>query len=300
MKNLLLKSCMAILMMTVFFVNATTETASAATLRKGSRGNEVVWLQRNLIGIGFGDTIDIDDGIYGEKTKAGVIKAQTYFGIPKDGIAGQQTQTHIGNVVADIQNDLRILGYNIRVDKKYGDNTTNSVKSFQQTHGLPVTGIADEATRTAMKAAIQGDTGYTTVVSNVRTYSLNKNGNEKITNNFAIREFACKDGSNTILIDDKLATLLQDIRDHFGKPVIINSAYRTEKHNQEVGGTANSYHLYGKAADIQIKGVSPREIAQYAESLGVKGIGLYGTFVHVDTRTNKYYWNTNGQVATFY
>jgi len=141
---------------------------------------------------------------------------------------------------------------------------------------------------------------YTKVKSNVRTYSLKKNGKENITENFKVREFACKDGSNTVLIDDKLAVLLQEIREHFGKPVIINSAYRTEEHNENVGGAANSYHLYGKAADIQIKGVSPVEIAQYAESLGVKGIDLYGTFVHVDTRTSKYYWDTEGQTGTFY
>ena len=58
---------------------------------------------------------------------------------------------------------------------------------------------------------------------------------------------------------------------------------------------SNSYHLYGQAADISITGVAPSEIAKYAESIGVKGIGLYetakdGYFVHVDTRTSKSFW----------
>ena len=306
MKNLL-KSCMVVLMMVVFFASTTTETAFAATLKKGSKGNEVGWLQKNLTGIGF--PCDVDK-VFGSDTKKCVKEAQRYFGIKVDGIAGKQTQACIGDLVADIQSDLKTLGYDISVDEKFGKATEKEVKAFQKANGLDVTGVADEATREAMKEAIQeeSDAGnssenrfdYAKVKSNVRTYSLKKNGKENITDNFKVREFACKDGSNTILIDDKLAVLLQNIREHFGKPVIINSAYRTEEHNENVGGAVNSYHLYGKAADIQIKGVSPVEIAQYAESLGVKGIGLYGTFVHVDTRTSKYYWDTEGQVASFY
>ena len=329
MKNLL-KSCMVVLMMVVFFASTTTETAFAATLKKGSKGNEVGWLQKNLTGIGF--PCDVDK-VFGSDTKKCVKEAQRYFGIKVDGIAGKQTQACIGELVADIQNDLKTLGYDISVDEKFGSATKKAVKAFQKETGLEVTGVADEATREAMKEEcdlrntsenklepdsevnseelehtsewnVETDSenrfDYAKVKSNVRTYSLKKNGKENITDNFKVREFACKDGSNTILIDDKLAVLLQNIREHFGKPVIINSAYRTEEHNENVGGAANSYHLYGKAADIQIKGVSPEEIAQYAESLGVKGIGLYGTFVHVDTRTSKYYWNTEGQVASFY
>ena len=69
--------------------------------------------------------------------------------------------------------------------------------------------------------------------------------------------------------------VLQDIRDHFKKAVNINSAYRTEAYNKKVGGASKSQHLYGKAADIVISGVKPREIAEYAESKGVGGIGLY-------------------------
>ena len=310
---------MVVLMMVVLVASATTETAFAATLKKGSKGNEVGWLQKNLTGIGFPCTVD---KVFGSDTRNCVKEAQRYFGIKVDGIVGKQTQACIGDLVADIQSDLQTLGYDINVDEKFGSATKKAVKAFQKENGLEVTGVADEVTRTAMKAVIQeesdlGNTSennaelnsesnvenvfdYTKIKSNVTTYSLKKNGKENITDNFAVREFACKDGSDTILIDEKLAVLLQNIREYFGKPVIINSAYRTEQHNKNVGGAANSYHLYGKAADIQIKGVSPREIAQYAESLGVKGIGLYGTFVHVDTRTSKYYWDTDGQVASFY
>lgn len=159
MKNLF-KSCVAVvLMMAMFLVNTTTETAFAATLLKnGSKGTQVLWLQRNLVGIGFGDEMGAIDSCYGNKTKACVIKAQAYFGISRDGIAGPQTLERIKALVMEIQTDLQKLGYNISIDGQYGDNTTNAVKSYQQAHGLPVTGIANEATRNMMKSEIQGRT----------------------------------------------------------------------------------------------------------------------------------------------
>lgn len=81
------------------------------------------------------------------------------------------------------------------------------------------------------------------------------------------------------------------IRNHFGKPVTINSAYRTPTLNKEAGGTTYSQHLYGKAADIKISGVTPKKVADYAETLLDKGgIGIYNAFTHIDVRTTKSRW----------
>ena len=124
----------------------------------------------------------------------------------------------------------------------------------------------------------------------VKTYSLKKNGNEKLSANFRVREFACKDGSDKILIDSDLVELLQKIRTHFEKPIKINSGYRTESHNKKVGGTKNSYHLKGQASDIQVVGIHPILVAMYCEKLNAGGIGVYSNFIHVDTRTKKYRW----------
>ena len=124
----------------------------------------------------------------------------------------------------------------------------------------------------------------------VKTYSLKNDGNMKLSTNFAVKEFGCKDGSDTILIDSDLVYILQKIREHFGKSCLINSAYRTTTYNAKVGGAKASYHTKGQAADIVIKGVKPEEVAIYAESIGILGIGLYSNFTHVDTRTKKYFW----------
>ena len=67
----------------------------------------------------------------------------------------------------------------------------------------------------------------------VKTYSRAKEGSKKLSENFKVSEFKCKDGSDKILVDEALVDVLQDIRDHFGKAVNINSAYRTESYNKE-------------------------------------------------------------------
>ncbi len=127
----------------------------------------------------------------------------------------------------------------------------------------------------------------------VKQYSLAKDGNKKLSANFTVREFACKDGSDLILIDDALVDVLQKIRDHFGVPVTITSAYRTAAHNVKVGGSPSSQHLQGTAVDITLPGISPLAVAQYAEYLmpGSGGIGVYGTFTHVDVRQNRSRWD---------
>ena len=101
----------------------------------------------------------------------------------------------------------------------------------------------------------------------IKAYSNAKNGNSKVSTNFRIREFVCQDGSDPIFIDSELVSVLQKIRNHFGKPVTITSAYRTPTHNKNVGGTTYSQHLYGKAADIKVQGIAPSEVVKYAETL---------------------------------
>ena len=128
----------------------------------------------------------------------------------------------------------------------------------------------------------------------IKAYSYAKDGNRKLSANFAVKEFRCKDGSDPIFIDDELVTLLQKIRDHFGKSVTITSAYRTAAHNKAVKGAT-----YSKAADIRVQGVGVEAVAAYAETLlpNRGGVGRYPVkagrakgWVHVDTRPNKSRW----------
>lgn len=130
-------------------------------------------------------------------------------------------------------------------------------------------------------------------MATIHAYSKKKDGNKKLSANFKVKEFACNDGSDPVFVAEELVEVLQKIRDHFKKAVTINSAYRTPGYNDKVDGAAYSQHLYGTAADIVVKGISPAEVAAFAETLlpNTGGIGIYKTFTHVDVRDVKSRWN---------
>ena len=128
----------------------------------------------------------------------------------------------------------------------------------------------------------------------VKVYSLAAEGGRQVTPHFKVREFACNDGSDPVFISQALADILENIRVHFGKPVHINSSYRTVSYNESVDGSSStSQHCNGLAADIRVEGVSPDRVADYAEQLlgDHGGVGRYKTFTHVDTRSEKARWN---------
>ena len=119
----------------------------------------------------------------------------------------------------------------------------------------------------------------------------------KLSANFNSTEFDCqgKGCCSQTIINPQLVKYLQKIREHFNVPITITSAYRCPTHNSRVGGAPGSRHSKGDAADVVVKGHSPREVAQYCESIGIKGIGLYetaadGYFVHIDTRDYQSFW----------
>ena len=86
----------------------------------------------------------------------------------------------------------------------------------------------------------------------IKAYSLAKDGNKKLSANFAVKEFRCKDGTDPIFIDDVLVKLLQNIRNHFGKAVTITSAYRTAAHNKAVKGATYSQQTGRPAGWVHI------------------------------------------------
>ena len=122
-----------------------------------------------------------------------------------------------------------------------------------------------------------------------------------MTKNFKLKEFECKGGCDMPLevYENiiKLASQLQFLRDYTGRPITINSAYRSPVYNRQIGGVPTSQHLGGKAADIVIEGVSPSEVADAIDFLiecGLMkegGLGRYDTFTHYDIRGKKARWD---------
>ena len=129
----------------------------------------------------------------------------------------------------------------------------------------------------------------------INAYSKAKDGNKKLSTNFTVKEFACKDGSDAVLVAPRLVMVLQSIRSHFGVPVVIHSAYRTPQYNTKVGGVAHSQHCYGMAADISVSGQKPETVAAFARTLMPDwgGVGVYAKqgFTHIDVREVKADWD---------
>lgn len=88
--------------------------------------------------------------------------------------------------------------------------------------------------------------------------------------------------------------VVERVREQFGATT-IHSAYRSASYNLAVGGVGDSRHAQNDAVDFSCKEGTPKEWALFlrglrAEGVFAGGIGVYGTFVHVDTRGHTADW----------
>ncbi len=123
----------------------------------------------------------------------------------------------------------------------------------------------------------------------------------KITENFYLNEFNCKDGTivPSVYMDNvcKLAEQLEVIRDVVKAPIRINSSYRHPSYNANIGGSSRSQHLTASAVDITIDGMNADEVYILLNQMAIDGhihnggLGRYNTFTHYDIRTNPTRWD---------
>ena len=116
----------------------------------------------------------------------------------------------------------------------------------------------------------------------------------KLTENIRLKELTCRCGcAHHVFYETEirvLAYMLQEIRDHFKKPIIVTSGMRCSRHNANVKGAASSYHMIGMAADFYIKGVNLHEVHEGVLDLMKNakvltgGVKKYNTFIHYDFR----------------
>jgi len=103
---------------------------------------------------------------------------------------------------------------------------------------------------------------------------------------FKRAEFACSCGCGFDTIDHTTLEILEAVRVAFDAPVIVTSAARCRSYNAAVGGASRSQHIYGRAADIKVQGHEPEDVHNWiARRYPEASLGLYRTFVHVDTRS---------------
>lgn len=122
----------------------------------------------------------------------------------------------------------------------------------------------------------------------------------KLSTNFDLKEFASADGKepNAEVLKNltELAKNLEVLRSHIKAPIRITSGYRSKEHNARIGGALKSFHVLGMAADIQVAGMKPEQVAKAIELLIANGkmleggIGIYRTWTHYDIRKTKARW----------
>jgi zinc D-Ala-D-Ala carboxypeptidase len=93
-------------------------------------------------------------------------------------------------------------------------------------------------------------------------------------------------GSGEAMMDYAFVERLDYLRRLWGRPLVINSGYRSQAHNIAVGGVKDSAHQRGLAADIQMHGLTDCiRFATVAAMNGLKRIGvdMKGGYVHLDS-----------------
>lgn len=131
----------------------------------------------------------------------------------------------------------------------------------------------------------------------------------KITENFRVKEFACKDNTPYLDLDLDEVQALQDIRNYKQCPIIIVSEFRSENHNIICGGAKTSKHLTGDAIDFRFNDENTSRLVDCILTLyykyNYKRIGLYinrgnKDFIHFDNGDNKAIWVNDGHTQKYY
>jgi len=97
------------------------------------------------------------------------------------------------------------------------------------------------------------------------------------------------------MMDKAFLSMLDDIREIVGEPLIITSGYRTPQHNEAVGGkmpdengNGGSSHLKGLAVDIAIRNSRMRfKLINAIQEVGINRIGIADNFIHIDIDKDK-------------
>lgn len=250
-------------------------------------------------------TTKVDNGTYTNfvRDSAGYGLAQWTYWSRKENLLNyaKSKKKSIGDLemqleflVQELKTSYKNSVYNILVNATTVQQASDVVlMNFER----PANAAAQKSKRAAMGQVYYDKYAKGVENTTMATNTYKKGQKTKLSENFNSSEFDCHGSGccSETIINPKLVEYVQKIRDHFGKSITVTSGYRCPVHNKRIGGATGSRHSKGDAADIVVTGVAPREVAKYAESIGIKGIGLYetnadGHFTHVDTRDVKSFW----------
>lgn len=176
-----------------------------------------------------------------------------------------------------LQMNLKFLGYyGGEIDGIKGSKTLEAIKKFQSDQNLTVDGIAGQKTidcirviivniQTELGVTVDGVAGTETITAYNKLVGNCYNWDD--IQYFKKDEFTCKCGCGLNNMNLKVVKIADEVRKYFGKPAIVTSGSRCEKHNKEVGGVSNSRHLQGKAIDMYVQGIDGGELLKYLQTL---------------------------------
>ena len=180
-------------------------------------------------------------------------------------ISVKQTQAVVAGYVSSVP--ARVW---LRRDGVWGPKTEAAVIRFQHYHSLTEDGVVGPLTTAALFGVLDPDWSTT---------------------HFNWNEFwsrgTFKGGLTPDVQRNVLLTMfkLEAIRKiGGGRAIHVNSAFRTPRHNADVGGAANSQHQYGIAVDITMDGLTPNQLAANCKMAGMSGVNAYRNWVHADSR----------------
>lgn len=118
----------------------------------------------------------------------------------------------------------------------------------------------------------------------------------KLTKNFTLNEMKNNNAIEKVklIITPEVVTfaqMIQELRDYYGKPIKVNSWYRTPAYNKKCGGSSNSIHLDGRACDLAVTDYENltrvwQSICKKYNKIG--GVNYYNTFMHFDNYEDKF------------
>ena len=193
--------------------------------------------------------------------------------------------------ILQIQCLLAYLGYyTITVDGIWGKKSTEATENFQKAEELNIDGDPGKLTQAALVDAVAKGRFKTQDI----TQPEDGAGDDIwVESKYFVRsEFACpcgRCGGFPVEPAPALVRVSNQIREHFGRPMIPSSGVRCQAHNDELPGSVpNSRHVSGRALDFTIPGVSVATVMSYTTQLQAQGdihytYEMVGTgYVHID------------------
>ena len=214
--------------------------------------------QWQLFYLGYLPDQDEIDGIIGPVTKEATAAFQKAVGIKVDGVFGTHTRNKSKEIISAIQEVLQSQAdKTLKVDGLAGKKTMAATIWYQKAKGLTPDGIAGEETLALIQKEapeLEDTTGSGDWWDEIEYFTR--------------EELKCKCGGRYCngypAEPQELAVRLADrARKHFGKTARNSSFLRCRQHNANSGGVANSRHMYGKAMDIYIDGVTANELYSF-------------------------------------